>query len=355
MAEQDIGFAVVGLGMGRAHARDITDAQGARLIAVCDIDEDRLNEIGDQYGVKKYTQFEDLLKDTEVEVVNICTPSGMHSDMAVQAAQAGKHIISEKPPDIAVEKVDAMVAAARGAGVKLGVIFQSRFEPVNRKIKAAIEAGRLGKLFGAHGDVRWYRTQAYYEDPKHGSWKGTWRWDGGGSLMNQGVHTVDLIQWLMGPVESVFGYTGMFAHQIETEDKTVAVLKFRNGAIGTISTMTTAYPGLTTELFIHGEKGSIVKSDGDLQRWRIQGEDEEEEEQIMIATYGPKDQRDASVASDPMALSWRGHKAQVEDMVKAIREDRDPEITGESARHAVEVVNAIYQSARTGQEVRLST
>ena len=349
---EDIRFAVVGLGMGQTHAVDIVDARGARLAAVCDIDEERLNLVGDKYGVTKYVAYDDLLKDDEIDVVNICVPSGMHSDFTVMAAEAGKHVIAEKPEDVSLEKIDAMIAATKKAGVKLQVIFQERFVPLNRKIKEAIDTGRLGKLVGIHGDVRWYRAQSYYEG--RGAWKGTWNMDGGGSLMNQGVHTVDLMQWLAGPVKSVFGAMGVFTHNMDTEDKTAAILKFENGTIGTINTMTSAYPGLDTGLFIHGEKGSMVKSDGDLIAWRIQGEQELEEEKTMLATYGPKEKRDATVASDPMALSWRGHLLQIEDMVRAIREDSSPTITGEGARHAVEIVLAIYDSARTGKEVFLS-
>jgi predicted dehydrogenase len=255
---------------------------------------------------------------------------------------------------VSLAKIDAMVAASRRTGRKLQVIFQERFMPVNRKIKEAIEAGRLGRLIGCHGDVRWWRAQSYY-DASADHWRGTWRWDGGGSLMNQGVHTVDLIQWFMGPVESVFGTTGVYTHRIETEDKAAAVLKFESGAIGTINTMTCAYPGLATELFLHGERGSIEKTDGDIRTWRIQAETkeaEEAEEAEALAQFGPKEKR-TGVAADPMALNWRGHRVQVEDMVRAIWEGRPPTITGESARSAVAVNLAVYESARTGREVRV--
>ena len=226
--EREIGFGVVGLGMGAHHAQAVHNAQGARLVAVCDMDEKRLGRVASQYGVKAYRRYEDLLADPEVEVVNICTPSGTHADMGVRAAEAGKHILVEKPPDVTVEKVDRLTEAVRRAGVKAGVTFQSRTFPLNRCIKAAVEEGRLGRLIGVNAWLPWWRAQSYYEGP-YGSWKGTWALDGGGSLMNQGVHTVDLLQWIAGPVRSVMGRYGAFAHDIETEDTTVAVLNFSCG------------------------------------------------------------------------------------------------------------------------------
>jgi len=348
-----IRFAVVGLGMGRSHCADIRDARGAELVAVCDTEPERLRKGMADFGVRGTERFEEILADPEIDVVNICTPSGMHSDMTCQALRAGKHVICEKPPDVTVAKVDAMIAAQKETGRKLQIIFQSRFEPLNRRIKQTIADGRLGRLVGVHGAVHWYRAQSYFDCP--GMWKGTWAMDGGGSLSNQGVHTVDLIQWLCGPVAEVYGKFGVFAHEIEAEDKTVAVLVFRNGALGTLTTTTAAYPGLETELVIHGSKGSIVVRDN-LQRWRIQGESreaEEQEEKEMLALYGPKGMRDASVSSDPFAFATRGHLAQIEDMVQAIQEDREPLNPVATTRHTVEILNAIYESGRTGQVVRL--
>jgi predicted dehydrogenase len=348
----ELRFAVVGLGMGRTHCRDIRDAEGARLVAVCDRVPERIQRVlSQQPEVRGTESFDEILRDPDIDVVNICTPSGTHADMTVAALRAGKHVICEKPPDVTVEKVDAMIAAQRETGRKLQVIFQSRFEPLNRRIKQVIEEGRLGRLVGVHGAVHWYRAQSYFNCP--GMWKGTWAMDGGGSLSNQGVHTVDLIQWLCGPVTEVYGQFGVFAHEIETEDKTVAVLSFENGAIGTLTTTTAAYPGLETELMLHGSKGSIVVRD-DLVHWRLQGESQEaeqEEERQMLAAYGPRGQRDATVASDPFALASRGHKAEIEDLVRAVHEDREPAIPVATTRHTVAILNAIYESGRTHRPV----
>ncbi|RKY58522.1 MAG: gfo/Idh/MocA family oxidoreductase [Candidatus Latescibacterota bacterium] len=347
--EREIGFGVVGLGMGVHHTQAIHDAQGARLVAVCDINEERLNRVASQYGVKAYSSYEELLSDPEVEVVNICTPSGTHADMGVKAVKAGKHILVEKPPDVTVEKVDQLIDAVRRAGVKAGVTFQSRTFPLNRRIKAVVEEGRLGKLIGVNAWLPWWRAQSYYS----GTWKGTWALDGGGSLMNQGVHTVDLLQWIAGPVRSVMGRYGVFAHDIEAEDTTVAVLNFACGAVGTLMTTTCAYPGLPQMVLFYGENGSILKEENTLKVWRIRGEREEEEEREMLRLYGPQKEEGPTTASDPMAVGSAGHQGLVEDMVRAIREDREPYITLESARHAVEIINAIYESSRTGREVFL--
>jgi len=350
--EREIGFGVVGLGMGQHHCKAIESAQGAELIAVCDIDEDRLSKAVEEHKIKGYADYDDMLKDDEIDVINVCVPSGMHVDMAIPAIEAGKNIIVEKPVDIKVEKINKLIEVGGKAGVKMGAIFQSRTEPMYKRMKDAIDTGRLGKLVGVHGILPWYRAQSYYEG-RHGSWKGTWDMDGGGSLMNQGVHTVDLLQWLGGRVKSVVGAFGVYGHDIEAEDKAAALLKFENGAIGTLTTTTCAYPGLSQIAVIHGEKGSIAWGEGHLTAWKIQGEQMKEEEEEMLAIYGPKEKRGASTSSDPMAVGSSGHVGMVEDMVQAILEDREPGITIESAKHAVEIVNAIYESGRTGKEVHI--
>ncbi len=358
MSDQPIRFAVVGLGMGRHHCKDLQDAEGAELIAVCDVLESRRDSAAEEFGVKTYAEYDEMLKNPDIDIINVCVPSGKHSEFTIKAAQAGKHVVCEKPPDITVPPIDAMIDACRSANVKLLVIFQSRFSPLTRKMKEAIESGRLGKLVGVHANVHWWRGQGYYDsDEPVLAWKGTWGLDGGGSMSNQGVHTVDLVQWLAGQVEEVYGYYGVYTHEIEAEDKTAMVMKFRDGHIGTLSTTTSAYPGIGDDLMIHGEKGSIQVKDGNLSRWVIENEDkdaEKAEEAQMMATYGPKDQRDESVANDPFAFSWRGHLLMFEDMVGAIREDRDPINTGESARHAVEIINALYESCRQGKPIKLN-
>ncbi len=346
----ETGFAVVGLGMGRHHCKAIATAPGARLVAVCDVDEERLELAAEEYGCKTYADYSELLADDEVQVVNIATPSGMHTEMGVQAAAAGKHMIVEKPADIKPERVDELIAAGKKYGVQIAGIFQSRLDPLNIRIREAIGQGKLGKLIGVHGHLPWYRKQSYYDGP-HGKWKGTWGMDGGGSLMNQGVHTVDLLQWLAGPVEAVAGMYGVFGHEIAAEDQSVAILRFKNGALGTLYTTTCCYPGYDQRVMLYGSEGSIVKLHSELEGWKILGDEGGKEEREMLKRYGAN--KDASGSSDPMVVGFDGHTQIIVDMYEALAEGRAPLITLDSARHAVEIINAIYESARTGKEVKL--
>ncbi|MDA0745235.1 MAG: Gfo/Idh/MocA family oxidoreductase [bacterium] len=347
----DVGFAVVGLGMGKHHCRSIAEAKDARLVAVCDMDAARMEPMVEKYGCKSYKSLDDLLKDDEVQVINIATPSGTHAELGIRVADAGKHIIVEKPADIHPDRIAALAEAGARNKVKIGCIFQSRLEPLNARIYETIQAGKLGRLIGLHGHLPWYRAQSYYDGP-HGKWKGTWAMDGGGSLMNQGVHTMDLIQWFGGGVKSVMGMFGVFNHEIEAEDQTVALLRFQNGALGTIYTTTCCYPGFDQRITIYGTNGSILKTATELLSWKQLGEGGEEAEKEMMRLFGPKDES-LGISSDPMALGADGHTLIVQDLVEAIREDRDPMIGLGSARKAVEIITAIFESGRTGKEVQV--
>ena len=347
---REIGFAVVGLGMGKHHCRAISMAPGARLVAVCDIDVERLQPEAEQYGCKAYEKFDELLKDDEVDVINMATPSGMHAEMGIQAAEAGKHLIVEKPADIVPERIDALIEAGKRCKVKIGGIFQSRLSPLNIRIREAIQSGRLGKLIGVHGHLPWYRKQSYYEGA-HGSWKGTWNMDGGGSLMNQGVHTVDLLQWLVGPVESVMGMFGVFGHEIEAEDQTVALLRFKCGALGTLYTTTCCYPGYDQLVTIYGSEGSIMKQEGLLGGWKLMDDVEGKEEEELLGYYGAK--KESTGSADPMAVSFDGHTQIIGDMIESLLGDKEPLIGLETARHAVEIITGIFESGRTGREVKV--
>lgn len=350
MAEREIGFGVLGLGMGQHHAKAISEVEGARLVAVCDLDEERLRPLAERYGVKAYTSYSEMLADPEIDAVSIATESGTHMDRGLEAAVAGKHLLVEKPVDVTPARVRRLIDGVRQAGVKAAAVFQSRTTPLNRRIKEAIDSGRLGRLIGVHALLPWYREQSYYEGA-HGSWKGTWNLDGGGSFANQGVHTIDLVQWFGGRVKSVFGYFGAFAHDIESEDATSAVLQFENGALGSITTTTCAYPGLPQLVTVFGDRGSIQKEDETLKAWKMK--DETEEDEKIRQYYGRVQELATGVASDPMALGALGHHAHVKDLCEAIRNDREPEITLESALHAVEIFTAVFNSGRTRREVVL--
>ena len=346
---RDLNFAVVGLGMGGHHCRAINGAKGAHLAAVCDLDVKRVEERKKEYGADKgYNKFDDVLKDKDIDVVCIVTESGYHTEMGIRAARAGKHIIMEKPIDIVPARVKKFEDEVKKCGIKCGCIFQSRMENGNILIKKAIEKGKMGKIIGAHASLPWFRSDGYYSG-KHGAWHGTWTLDGGGSMMNQGVHTVDLIQWLAGPVESVFGYAGVFSHKIEAEDQTVAVLKFKNGALGTFFSTTCAIPESAQRLYMYGTKGSFSKFGSTIEMYEMGPKSERER---MIKLFGGKaDQSD--IAKDPMAVSADGHLLIIEDLVKAIRTNREPVIPIASAKHAVEIACAIYKSAKTGKEVKI--
>lgn len=347
----EIGFAVVGLGMGRHHCKAVQSAPGARLVGVCDLDAERLAPVAKEYDCKAWNHLDELLADDDVDVVNIATPSGTHVELALKVAAAGKHLIVEKPADIRVDRIDELIAAVDKAGVKAAGIFQSRLDPLNGQIRDAVADGKLGNLIGVHGHLPWYRKQTYY-DGAHGSWKGTWDTDGGGSLMNQGVHTVDLLQWFAGPVACVMGMFGVFAHDIEAEDQAVALLKFECGAIGTLFTTTCAFPGFDQRIMLYGSEGSVSKREGALDGWKLVNDEDGSQEAQMLESFGLKADK-KSGSADPLAVSFDGHTQIILDLMDAIREGRDPHISLGSARHAVEIINAIYESGRTGKEVTL--
>ncbi|HQE84131.1 MAG TPA: Gfo/Idh/MocA family oxidoreductase [Candidatus Hydrogenedentes bacterium] len=343
---KDLSFAVLGLGMGMNHCQAIVDANGARLAAVCDHDEARLKEATTKFGCEGYAKYADLLKNRDIDAVCIATESGLHAKHGIQAARAGKHLLVEKPVDITPARIKQLRDVVEQTGVKCGCVFQSRTEPLNLRLKKAIDDGKLGKLIGVHAQLPWFRAQSYYEGP-HGSWKGTWKLDGGGSLMNQGIHTVDLIQWLAGPVESVCGFTGVFGHKIEAEDQTVAILKFECGALGTLVTTTCTIPDQSQRILVYGEKGSFTKT-AYLEHFEAGSK---RERQQMMEWYGQE--KISKLGRDPLAVGSAGHVRHVEDLVKAIRRNSKPAITIEDATHPVEIACAIFKSARTGKVVKV--
>ncbi len=343
-------FAVLGLGMGMHHCKAITDAKGATLAAVCDHDKGRLANAVAQYGVHGYERWVDVLNDKSIDAVCVVTESGTHTDFGVQAAKAGKHIIMEKPVDISPARIQKLRAAVSKAGVKCGCIFQSRMDPCNVRLRKAIQAGKLGKIIGVHAGLPWLRLDSYFSGP-HGAWRGTWKLDGGGSLMNQGIHTVDLIQWLAGPVKSVSGFYGVFNHSVESEDQAVAILKFENGALGTLYTTTCATPDGAQRVHIFGTKGSFSRHGEKLEFYEM---GPESERLWMMSAFGGIRTSDAA-GRDPMAVSADGHTLIIEDLIQAVRKNRPPAITIDSAAHSVEIVLAIYKSGRTGREIRVGS
>ncbi len=344
-----IGFGIIGAGMiSRFHAKALADVRGAKLVACADTAPGRADTFAKEHACQGYDSVEAMLADDDVHAVTIATPSGAHMEPALAAAQAGKHVVVEKPLEVTLKKCDRIIAACDKAGVKLATIFPSRFHDSSVLMKQAVDAGRFGRLTLGDAYVKWYRTQQYYDS---GAWRGTWALDGGGALMNQAVHTVDLLAWLMGPVTEVQANTATLAHErIEVEDTAVATLKFASGALGVIEATTAAYPGYLKRIELHGASGSAVLEEEDIKHW----------------DFAQKLRSDAAVlrrmaiskstgggAADPAAIGHHGHTKLFQDFVDAIRKDRAPAIDGREGRRSVEIILAIYKSAQTGKKVAL--
>ncbi len=346
---KNIGVAVIGLGRGMSHVKVMHAAQGAELLAVCDINKELVEKVAADYGCDAYTDYLEMAKRDDIDLISVCTPSGMHCDMAMELANAGKHVLSEKPLDINLERIDNTVKLFEEKGLQLGCIFQNRLAESNQLMKKAVEAGRLGKLTLATAHVKWYRDDAYYL--KNGGWRGTWKLDGGGSLMNQSVHTIDLMQWMMGPVKSVVGVSNIWSHKIEAEDMGVALVKFESGAFGTVVGSTATYPGFGTALEIHGVDGGLCMRDNAIISWKLRDNTETEEDDMLAKFAGAKKKKTGS--SDPNAIEGDTTFMQIQDMIYAVRDKRPPLIPGRDGRRAVEIILAIYKSAQSGQEVFL--
>ncbi len=342
-------FGIIGCGViGPWHARAITDTQEAELVACCDIIEERARKLSNDFGVAKvYTDYKEMLADGDIDAVCVCTPSGMHGMVAMDAARAGKHIMCEKPVEITLPKIDEMVKVARESGVKLGVIFQRRTSPMWHRIKEAIDSGCIGKMVLGDAYLKYFRSQEYYDS---GDWRGTWELDGGGALMNQGVHMVDILRWIMGPIDTIYANADHLARNIEVEDTACAVIKYKNGAFGVLQGTTSVTPGMDHRLEFHGDKGTICVEGERIVKWNVCGE----EGDCSGNGNGGVDVKIGTAATKPTSIATEGHQIQIQDLCRAIAEDRDPMVTGEEARKAVEVILAIYESARTGQPVKLS-
>ena len=340
-------FAIVGAGnIGALHALAIQQIPYARLCAVCDADKARARTLAEEFGARWTTDLEELVSQPDIEVVNVCTPSGLHMDIAVAAAEAGKHVMVEKPIKITLSRADRIIEAARKHRVTLGVFFPSRFTDGVRIAQEAIKAGRLGRLVLCDAYVKWYRPQGYYDS---GGWRGTWALDGGGALMNQAIHAIDLLQWLGGPVESVCAHTRTLAHRMETEDTAVAIITYRSGALGVIQAATSAWPGQPSRLEISGDRGTIALEEGIITQWRLADAGPGEEEAMLSL------ERTAGTgASDALGIGHEKHQKQIEEFIAAVREHRPPLVDGSEGRKAVEIINAIYRAAETGQTVSLS-
>jgi predicted dehydrogenase len=356
-------FALVGCGViGQVHARSIAALGGrARLVLTVDAVADRAEKLAAEHGAAHSTSVAEALARDDVDAVAVCTPSGLHAETTIAALDAGKHVVVEKPLDVTVAAVHRVEAARLRAGRSVTVISQHRFDPASQLVHRAVRAGELGRLTSGVASIAWWRSQDYYDA---GDWRGTWSLDGGGALMNQGIHTIDLLVWLLGEPVEVFGVTGCLAHQgIEVEDTAAATIRFASGALGVVHGTTAAYPGLTARLQVHGDRGSAVIDNDELAYFHAAapsaaapaygvsgtGADGNQAAQLL-----PRTERATGAGSDPSALS-DAHVDQYRDFVDAVAAGRPPLVTVADAGRTLAVVRAIYDSALAGAPIPLTS
>lgn len=338
------GFGIIGAGIIAAvHADAIALLRDARLVAVTDVAAGPARDFAAARGCVAEPSLDDLLARQDIDVVCVCVPSGLHAEAGVRAAKAGKHLVVEKPIDVSLEAADRLIGAARQAGVALTVVSQHRFDPGVTELKRLIDDGALGRLVLGEASTKWYRSQAYYDSAP---WRGTWAMDGG-ALLNQGVHYVDLLRWCMGPLAEVTALCATQTHEIEVEDTALAIVRFASGAVGTIGATTAAYPGFPQRLEITGTEGTVTVEDGRLVRSALRGDADED-----AGTARPPGSAHGA-AADPAALDAAIHAAQLADLLAAADEGREPAVSGQDGRDALEIVLAVYESSRTGRPVRL--
>lgn len=335
-------FGIIGTGaIAFHHAKSIEELENCELVAVCSSTRERAEAAAQKFGVPGYYDYETMFNTHQIDIVCICTASGQHLEPALAAARHGVHVLTEKPLEVSLERADIMINAFRKAGLKLGCIFQNRFKPEYLLLKEAVINRYLGGLICGNAYIKWFRDEKYYSSSE---WKGTLEGDGGAALINQGIHTIDLLLDIMGDVASVFGKVRTVKHQIEGEDLGIGLISFKNGALGTIEGSTALWPGYPERLEVFGTLGSVVLEGGKITAWNVP---------VMELPALLPDQVGDKSSSDPMALPYNFHKQQIQDMVDAVVLDKEPAVNGEAARKPLELVLAIYQSSKTGKEIFL--
>jgi len=336
-------FGIIGAGMiGRFHAKAITDMEGGSLHSIFDLNQERAEALANDFGAKAYSDMDAFLSDTELEIVTVGTPSGAHLDPTLAALNAGKHAIVEKPLEVTTERIDQLMNAASNNSKTLAAVLNRRFHPGMDAFKKAVDEGRFGLLASASAYIKWFRDQAYYDSA---GWRGTWALDGGGSLMNQSIHTVDALLYLAGPAKRVTANTACLAHErIEVEDHCVALIEFENGARGVIeaSTCTWSKDGHPARVQLSGTGGSVFLADESFEIWDFA---EAKPEDTEIKNTLMKGQEAGLGANDPTAINTYQHQRNFEEVVTAIKEGREPSTSATEARKSVELIRAIYKSA----------
>ena len=329
---------IVGTGMiADFHAKAIESLPNASLAGFCNIRKEKAVAMANKYSVKSWDTISGMLQSDEIDIAMIATASGAHMEPAIEAAKYGKHVLCEKPLEIKLDRIDRMIEAHKKAGTYLGGIFNLRYNETTQIIKKAIDSERLGLITYAAVHIPWWRTNAYYE-----GWHGTWELDGGGAMMNQSIHMVDLLQYLVGPVDYLGAFTSKIGHpQIETEDTAVSIVRFKNMALGIIYGTTASYPGQFRRMEITGTKGTIVLVENSLQTWQFA--DMKEEDVEIIQKYG-KIEGGGGVA-DPAAISYINHAKNISAFISSIEAGKTFEIDGNEARKAVALILDIYNAA----------
>lgn len=335
-------FGIIGAGMiASVHAKAIANISNARLAGVCSSDPAKARKLADEYNCKVFQNYSEMLASDDIDIVTVATPSGHHMEPAIEAARNGKHVICEKPLEISLERIDKMIEAHMQAGTCLGGIFNIRFNESVAVLKKAIDDGRFGNISYAAVHVPWWRSDDYYKS----SWRGTWKLDGGGALMNQSIHMIDLLQYLLGPLDSLQAYTATRGHSIEVEDTASAIVKFKNEALGGIYGSTASFPGQFRRLEITGTRGTVVQEENTFKVWQFA--DQSDEDHAILKRFDKIE--GGGGVSDPSMIAWQPHQKNIESFLKSIEEGRAFEIDGVEARKAVEIVLAIYAAAKEGK------
>lgn len=347
MERSSIRFGVVGPGaIAHFHARAIKNTVGAELVSVLGRNSVNTKAFGSEYGIKPCTDPQDFLNVASIDALTIASPSGAHLEIAERAAACGIHVLCEKPLEVTPKRSAQIIDACSTAKVSLGVIFQGRFERCTRLAKEAIDGGRLGKMLFASCQMRWARSQAYYDSAP---WRGTWALDGGGCLMNQGIHSIDLLLYLAGDATHVSAFKGPVTHKrIEVEDNLCATVRFATGAIGTVEASTSCEPGFPRKIEISGERGTICIEDNRIVAWEFAEPLPTDED--VVSSFGRVSDGGGG-AANPMDIDISGHCRVVEDFVLSLKEKREPGVSGKEGKKSVDFITAVYQSMEKNGEV----
>jgi len=332
---------ILGAGnISETHARAAAALEHVDIVAVHGTNAQRVERLATTYHARPYADLDAFLAHQPMDLVAIGSPSGLHAEQGIRAAARGLHVLTEKPIDVSVRRADDLIDACDRASVKLGVFFQDRSQPDIVRLHDAVHGGRVGRPLLVSARVKWYRPPEYYSQSR---WRGTWSLDGGGALMNQGIHSVDLLQWVFGPVSRVIARTQTSLHKIEVEDTAVALLEFANGAVGTLEATTAAYPGYKRRVEFTGTEGTLV-----LEHDRLVAADLHQPADDLVAS-GALDQNQS--ASSPVVSDVRGHQRVLQDFIDALQSGRQPTCSGREGRRSVVLVEAIYKSQRSGHWV----